>query len=227
MIRAVVTDIEGTTSSLSFVKDVLFPYARERIADFVAKHQADSQVAKLLTDTRRAAGDERMPLDSVVKQLQAWIDEDRKVTPLKALQGLIWEAGYAAGDFQGHVYPDAVAALKRWRDEGLRLYVYSSGSVHAQKLLFRHTIQGDLTGLFDDYFDTRIGAKVESGSYRRIAAQLNLEPQEILFLSDVEAELDAASAAGMQTAWLVREARPLAQAAHRQYRDFAEIRLEA
>ena len=226
MIRAVVTDIEGTTSSLSFVKDVLFPYARERIADFVAQHHADSRVAKLLSDARREAGDDRMPLGSVVKQLQDWIDEDRKVTPLKALQGLIWEAGYKSGDFRGHVYPDAVVVLRRWRDDGLRLYVYSSGSVHAQKLLFGHTEQGDITDLFDDYFDTRIGAKVESDSYSRIAAQLDLEPHEILFLSDVKAELDAARAAGMHTAWLVREAETLPQAAHRQYRDFTEITLE-
>jgi len=227
MIRAVVTDIEGTTSSLSFVKDVLFPYARERIADYVAQHHADSDVAKLLSDARHEAGNDGMPLDSVVQQLQDWIDEDRKVTPLKALQGLIWEAGYAAGDFQGHVYPDAVAVLSRWRDDGLRLYVYSSGSVHAQKLLFGHTEQGDITGLFDDYFDTRIGAKVESDSYRHIAAQLNLEPHEILFLSDVEAELDAARAAGIHTACLVREARPLQHAVHRQYRDFSQIKLAA
>jgi len=227
MIRAVVTDIEGTTSSLSFVKDVLFPYARERIADFVAERHADARVAKLLSDARREAGDDRMPLDSVVKQLQDWIDEDRKVTPLKALQGLIWEAGYTAGDFLGHVYPDAVAVLRHWREDGLRLYVYSSGSVHAQKLLFGHTERGDITDLFDDYFDTRIGAKVESDSYRRIAAQLNLEPHEILFLSDVKAELDAARAAGMQTAWLVREDEPLQQSTHRQYRDFTEITLEA
>jgi len=227
MIRAVVTDIEGTTSSLSFVQDVMFPYARDRIADFVAERHADARVAKLLSDARREAGDDRMPLDSVVKQLQDWIDEDRKVTPLKALQGLIWEAGYTAGDFLGHVYPDAVAVLRHWREDGLRLYVYSSGSVHAQKLLFGHTERGDITDLFDDYFDTRIGAKVESDSYRRIAAQLNLEPHEILFLSDVKAELDAARAAGMQTAWLVREDEPLQQSTHRQYRDFTEITLEA
>jgi enolase-phosphatase E1 len=196
------------------------------MAEYVASHGHDSQVQALLADVRHTAGDDSMPLESIVAQLLQWIDEDRKITPLKALQGMIWEEGYKARDFFGHIYPDAVEALRSWREGGLRLYVYSSGSVHAQKLLFRHTDHGDITGLFQGYFDTRIGAKMESESYRRIAAEIGLAPAEILFLSDVEGELNAASTAGMHTAWLVREAPLRTHASHKQYRDFTAIAVE-
>lgn len=224
MIRAVLTDIEGTTSSLSFVKDVLFPYARARIGDFVRTQREDPQVARLLDDARAEAGDPRMDLESVIAVFTRWIDEDRKVTPLKALQGLIWEAGYRNGAFHGHIYPDTAPALRRWKASGLDLYVYSSGSVHAQKLLFGHTAEGDLTPLFSRYFDTRIGAKGEADSYRRIAAEIGLPAEAVLFLSDVTAELDAARAAGMQTLRLVRDGTPDPGAVHPEARDFDAIR---
>lgn len=223
MTRAIVTDIEGTTSSLSFVKDVLFPYARAHLAAFVREHRDSPPVARLLDDARAAAGDPGLDLEAVVAQLLRWSDEDRKVTPLKALQGLIWEAGYRDGAFHGHVYPDAVAALRRWHGQGLDLYVYSSGSVHAQKLLFGHTEYGDLTALFRGYFDTNIGAKVGADAYRRIAAAIGVPTGEVLFLSDVSQELDAARAAGMRTVWLVRDGALDPQAAHPQVRDFDAI----
>lgn len=221
MIKAVVTDIEGTTSSLSFVKDILFPYARRELPSFLTTHGREPAVQGLLDDARAVAG---QPLadDALVAALLRWIDEDRKVTPLKALQGMIWEEGYRRGDFTGHVYEDAARQLRRWHDAGLRLYVFSSGSVQAQQLLFRHTPFGDLTPLFSGYFDTRIGHKREQPAYAHIATHLGLAPAEILFLSDIEEELDAARAVGMQTVCLVREGGAGASG-HRQAKSFDEI----
>ncbi len=223
MTRAVLTDIEGTTSSLSFVKEVLFPYARRHLADFVREHDGDPEVRAQLDAARALAGIEGADDARVVGELIAWIDADRKATPLKALQGLIWEHGYRVGDFQGHVYEDAVAGLHRWHAAGIALYVYSSGSVHAQKLLFAHTAFGDLTPLFSGYFDTRIGAKGEAESYRRIVAATGIEAGDMLFLSDIVAELDAARAAGLETCQLVRDGEPDPAASHRQVRSFDEI----
>lgn len=222
MVRAILTDIEGTTSSLSFVKDVLFPYARKRLADYVSRHAHEPALARLLADARAIIGGN--PSDEqVVAQMLRWIDEDRKLTPLKALQGLIWEDGYRQGHFQGHVYDDAVRQLRAWHARGLRLYVYSSGSVLAQKLLFSHTAYGDLTPLFAGFFDTTIGGKREAASYRAIAAAVALPAESIVFLSDVREELDAARAAGMQTRWLVREGTLDADPAHPQARSFDEL----
>jgi enolase-phosphatase E1 len=223
MTRAVLTDIEGTTSSLSFVKDVLFPYARRHIAGFVRDHAFDARVRAHLDDARALAGLTAADDDRIVAELVAWIDEDRKATPLKALQGLIWEHGYRAGDFTGHVYADAVEVLRRWHQQGIALYVYSSGSVHAQQLLFAHTGHGDLTPLFSGWFDTRIGAKLETESYRRIAAEIGVPAAEILFLSDITGELDAARAAGMRTCQLVRDGAIDPAAPHRQAANFHEV----
>lgn len=221
MIRAIVTDIEGTTSSISFVKEVLFPYARERMEDFVCNHLDDMAVRQALDDVDNAVG-RLLNVDEAIAQLIAWIDEDRKITPLKNLQGMIWEAGYREGDFHGHVYPDAVEGLRRWQAAGIDLHVYSSGSVQAQKLLFGHTEAGDLTPLFNGYFDTRIGAKVQADSYRRIADQIGVPAAETLFLSDLVEELDAAAEAGMQTVRLVREGEP-GPGKHPVARHFGEI----
>lgn len=228
MIQAVVTDIEGTTSSLAFVKDVLFPYAREHIGDYLRKHADEAAVIAQINAVREIAADRlngNDDLDAVIAVLRQWIDEDRKFTPLKALQGLLWEQGYYNGDYCGHIYADAVERLKQWHADGIPLYVYSSGSVHAQKLLFSHTAYGDLTPLFSGYFDTRTGAKNEVGSYHAIARQLSLEPGAIVFLSDVVAELDAATAAGWQVWHLVREDDPVVASDYRQARNFTEITL--
>lgn len=224
MIQAIVTDIEGTTSSLSFVKDILFPYSRARIGDFVREHQADPAIATLLNEARELSG-QPLSLDALVAQLIQWIDQDQKVKPLKALQGHIWQRGYADGDFRGHVYADAVDVLRRWHDQGLKLYVYSSGSVQAQKLLFAHTDYGDLTPLFSDYFDTGVGGKKEPASYRRIAATIKLAPAQIIFLSDIVDELDAARDAGLRTCWLIRSGPTPAAASHPVAGDFSHIRL--
>jgi enolase-phosphatase E1 len=224
MIRAIVTDIEGTTTSLSFVHDVLFPYAANRLASFVVDHSAESAVRSILEQVRSELGDSGAPLPVLIDKLQAWAAEDRKIGPLKTLQGLIWEAGYRNGDFKGHVYPDAVASLRLWREQGLRLYVYSSGSIQAQKLLFGHSELGDLTPLFTGYFDTATGPKREKDSYHRIVEAINLPASVVLFLSDVAEELDAAAAAGLRTTQLVR---PGTQAARRHpvAHDFNEVSL--
>lgn len=223
-VSAIVTDIEGTTSSLSFVKDVLFPYAREHLARYVAAHAHEPAVRALLEDAKREAGG---GLDDagVVAQLERWIDEDRKITPLKSLQGLVWEAGYRNGDFKGHIYSDAAARLREWHARGIRLYVYSSGSVYAQKLLFGHSDAGDLTPLFSGYYDTHIGGKREPDAYRAIVADCGLPADEILFLSDIVEELDAARAAGMRTVQLVRDGTLDEGARHRQVRDFDAIEI--
>ncbi|HEX5636563.1 MAG TPA: acireductone synthase, partial [Gammaproteobacteria bacterium] len=131
MIRAIVTDIEGTTSSISFVHDVLFPYAREHIRQFVCRSVQDGAATPHINDVRMQTGRMEMSLDEVADQLIQWIDEDKKITPLKALQGMIWERGYKNADFKGHVYADAVACLKAWKQQGIQLYVYSSGSIYA------------------------------------------------------------------------------------------------
>jgi enolase-phosphatase E1 len=224
MIRAIVTDIEGTTSSLSFVKEVLFPYARQRIGAFVREQAAQPAVRAQLAAVSAAVG-RTLTDDAAVDQLVRWIDEDQKITPLKALQGMIWEAGYRNGDFQGHVYDDAVRHLREWKDRGLALYVFSSGSVHAQKLLFGYSAFGDLTPLFSGYFDTTIGAKREPDAYRHIARSIGLPAGEILFLSDIREELDAAQAVGLHTCWLVRDGALPDNPPHPVARDFAEIAL--
>jgi enolase-phosphatase E1 len=202
--KAIVTDIEGTTSSISFVKDVLFPYARAALPQFVREHGAEPDVRHWLDKVRAeldaAPGGATAADDAaVVAALQAWIDADRKHTALKALQGMIWKAGYAGNAYQAHVYPDAAAALARWHGEGHPLYVYSSGSVDAQQLLFAHTVAGDLSPLFSGWFDTRTGGKREADSYRAILARIGRGRGEAVFLSDVVEELDAARDAGFDT----------------------------
>lgn len=203
-VRAVVTDIEGTTSSISFVKDVLFPFAKRNLEVFVATHKGSPAVRQCLDGARELAGKPSLSDEDTVALLRQWIDEDRKATPLKSLQGLIWEQGYARGELQGHVYPDAVEGLRAWHARGLPLYVYSSGSIAAQKLIFGYTAWGDLTPLFSGFFDTTTGPKVESPSYTRIARELGLPPGQVLFLSDSVAELNAARSAGLRTACLDR-----------------------
>lgn len=203
MIKAIVTDIEGTTSSLSFVKDVLFPYAREHLGGYVRKNE--KELNQILNDVRIVEKNQKMSTEDVINTLVRWIDEDRKATPLKSLQGMIWEAGYKAGDFKGHIYDDAIEALQRWKALGINLYVYSSGSVFAQKLLFSHTPKGDLTPLFAGYFDTTIGPKLETTSYKKIIQAIGFAPENIMFLSDNPGETDAAFTAGMQVVLVDRD----------------------
>ncbi len=216
--RAVLTDIEGTTTRISFVHDVLFPYARARLPGYVAAHAAECAVAEALAETARLAPGVA-PLDALL----SWMDQDAKVTPLKALQGMIWGDGYASGELCSELYPDVPPALRRWHAGGTRLLVYSSGSVPAQKLLFRHSQAGDLTPLFDGFYDTRVGAKREAASYAAIAGAASLPPGDMLFLSDVVAELDAAAAAGMAVCQLVRQTDNTVAGAHPVAADFEAV----
>lgn len=229
MIKAIVTDIEGTTTSIAFVHEVLFPYARARIADFVTalarNATVDAAVREQLDVVSRIEGRALTPAQAGAV-LQHWIDEDRKATPLKALQGMIWAQGYADGTLKGHVYPDTPDYLRRWHERGLRLYVYSSGSVEAQKLIFGHTDYGDLTPLFSGYFDTRVGGKRESASYRTILEHIGLPGDAVLFLSDIGEELDAARQAGLRTCQLLRDAQTRAAPGHPQVADFAAVALD-
>jgi enolase-phosphatase E1 len=224
-IRAIVTDIEGTTSSISFVRDVLFPYARKRLPAFIETHGDLPEVQYWLHEAAVEAGLVEASRQDIIELLLQWIDEDRKSTALKALQGMIWKDGYVAGDYRAHIYPEVAARLRSWRADGLHLYVYSSGSVPAQQLFFRYNEAGDLTPLFAGYFDTETGPKREAESYRRITEEIGEQPGHILFLSDIEQELDAARAAGLHTGWLIRS--PLeapATPAHPVYHDFDAIK---
>lgn len=187
-------------------------------------HRDDPAVRDALDGVRRLAGAPDLDEAGVIAILLGWIDEDRKATPLKDLQGLIWQAGYAAGDFRGELYDDVVPALRQWHAAGRRLHVYSSGSVAAQRLLFGHSDNGDLTPLFSGYFDTRIGAKIETESYRRIAAEIGEAPGAILFLSDSERELDAAAEAGFQVIRLARDGAVASR--YRVVESFAELFVE-
>ena len=209
-IKTILTDIEGTTSAVSFVFDVLFPFAVKHLPDFVRAQAGEPAVAAQLEAVRAESGEPDADVERVIAILLEWIAADRKATPLKALQGMVWEQGYLAGQLKGHVYPDAVEALRAWKAAGLELYVYSSGSIQAQKLIFGCSEAGDLTPLFSGYFDTTSGGKRESESYARIAAAIGRPAGEILFLSDVVQELDAAREAGMATCGLARDGGDLA-----------------
>jgi enolase-phosphatase E1 len=208
--RALLVDVEGTTTDVAFVHRVLFPIARAEMPRFVRAHAGDPEHAASLLAVRRAVArgagrsEAGVTLDEVVSQLLAWIDADAKETPLKALQGAIWREAYAGGSLRSHVYDDVEPAFRRLRAAGVPIYVFSSGSVEAQRLLFAHTVAGDLTGYLAGTFDTTTGPKREPASYARIAEAIGLPPGEVRFLSDVIAELDAARAAGMETLWIVR-----------------------
>jgi enolase-phosphatase E1 len=202
-LKTILTDIEGTTSSISFVKDVLFPYARRALPGFVAAHGNDPEVRRWL-DAVAAENGGLCQDGMIVETLQGWIDQDRKHTALKALQGMVWKDGYVRGDYAAHMYADAAEALRAWHAQGHGINVYSSGSVAAQKLFFGYSAAGDLTPLVSRWFDTEMGGKREADSYRRIVAALGVPAGEVLFLSDVVEELDAAREAGLDTVLLDR-----------------------
>lgn len=197
----VLTDIEGTTTPIAFVHDTLFGFARAHLPRMLATRADEPEIADALARVRQLAPG-REPLEALL----GWMEQDAKIEPLKTLQGIAWRDGYARGALQGRLHADVAPALHAWRGAGIRLAVYSSGSETAQRLIFGHTAEGDLSGLFEAFFDTRVGAKREPDSYRTIAGRLDLAPAAILFLSDVGDELDAARAAGLETCQLVRAA---------------------
>jgi enolase-phosphatase E1 len=211
-IRHVLLDIEGTTCPVCFVSETLFPYAAERMAGFLEARGEDDTVQALMAQVAQAWRDDPHPAAQALRQvapenassarqvlpyLRWLIQQDRKLTALKDLQGLIWEEGYASGALQGPLYPDVPPALRRWRAAGLGLAVYSSGSVRAQQLIYGHSNAGDLRGLFQHWFDTRIGSKQESASYREIVTLLGVPTGSVLFISDSVSELKAAAASGL------------------------------
>lgn len=204
----ILTDIEGTTTSISFVHSNLFPYSKLRIKSFVNENIDNPSLKKYFHDILLAmnpAHDESLDKQKIIYQLLEWIDQDKKHPSLKFIQGIIWEEGYLSGKIQGHLYPDVPEAFNRWKGLGLKLGIFSSGSVHAQKLLFKYSIYGDMTIFIDNYFDTSVGAKGDVSSYLQIADQLQLPPNKILFLSDISSELEAACAGGFKTIQLRRE----------------------
>ncbi len=192
-------DVEGTTTSKDFVFNVLFPYAFEQLPVYLKNHQNNTNVAALLAKLNCPS------LEEATKTLLQWINEDKKDPILKSLQGLIWEEGYISGKLKSHIYPDVPLAMQKWVKAGKKLAIYSSGSTLAQKLLFKYSELGDLTKSLSNYFDTAVGNKREVESYKKIAAQLEVKPYEILFLSDIEEELVAATAAGYQVVLINRD----------------------
>ena len=200
-LRAILLDIEGTTTPIAFVHDVLFSYARDHVREFLAENSAAEDIALLREEHAVDVSDAPESIEEYVEWL---IKLDRKSTALKSLQGKIWRQGYEDGSLKSQVFADVAPAFERWRDRGLKIGIFSSGSVLAQQLLFAHTEVGDLTPFIDSYFDTNVGKKGEAESYRKIAEAMGIEPQQILFISDVTAELDAANQAGMKTLLSIR-----------------------
>ncbi|MEQ8847107.1 acireductone synthase [Botrimarina sp.] len=226
--RGVLLDIEGTTSAVAYVYDVMFPFARRAIPTYVADHWSDDAMRDVRRQFAQDAGREFDSPSALADEAHRLMDSDVKATGLKTLQGLVWEAGFRSGELQAHVYDDVPPALERWRAAGLDLRVYSSGSVHAQRLFFGHTEAGDLTPHFSGHYDTTTGPKRDAESYRRIAEDWRLPPGEILFLSDVTEELNAARAAGMATCLVVRPGNAEASAAqppHVRVGSFGELAL--
>lgn len=206
-IRYILTDIEGTTTSVSFVYDVLFPYFRKHIGELRELTQQEEVQKAFKQTVELAASLENKKLgsvDDIINTLYRWSEEDRKITPLKTVQGILWKKGYESGEIKGHVYEDVLPALIKWQQYGLKMGVFSSGSIAAQKLIFGYSECGDLTSYFSNYFDTTTGGKREVETYPKIAAELTLPAPQILFLSDIVEELEAADLAGMQTVQLVR-----------------------
>lgn len=207
-VNYILTDIEGTTSSISFVSEVLFPYFNERIGALTELTHLP-EVQQAFEETRQLAleldGETVVTTEQIIDKLKSWSLADKKITPLKALQGVIWKEGYDSGELKGHVYADVAPILKKWNDEGRKAGVFSSGSVAAQKLLFGNSEAGDLTVYFSDYFDTTTGMKRDAETYCNIAISLGEKPENILFLSDITEELIAAKSAGFQTIQLIRE----------------------
>jgi enolase-phosphatase E1 len=195
--RAALLDIEGTIGDIAFVRDVLFPYARARLADTLKARWDDPEIVPVVHAACESSLDELTTPALATKQFAAWMDQDKKIGPLKTLQGIIWREGYASGELKAHLYPDAVEAIHTWTNRGVKVAIYSSGSIEAQKLYFKHSVAGDLTSLLSGYFDTTSGAKGEASSYMKIARALGLEPSAITFFSDLPAETSAALQAGV------------------------------
>ena len=223
-ISHVLLDIEGTTCPVSFVSEVLFPYASASLEPYLEAHQGEPDITKLMRDVEVAWREDTHPearsllqqqdtastlsVQALSEYLRQLISRDIKLTALKDLQGRIWRSGYASGELIAPLYADVPAALQRWHNDGFTLAVYSSGSVPAQQLLYGHSHEGDLTGLFSHWFDTKTGPKQAQQSYQTIAVKMQTTPADVLFISDAIQELEAADAAGMKTLFSDREGNP-------------------
>lgn len=226
MIKAVLIDIEGTVSPIRFVKEVLFPYSKERIDSFLKENASSEKVQKIISQIQKIEKKE-LSLEEVSQTLKNWIDEDRKIAPLKDIQGMIWKEGFEKGKLKAPIYEDAYRKLLQWKEKGYRLYIYSSGSVQAQKLFFSYTEKGNLLNLFSGFFDTKTGNKKESQSYLKIAQQIGAKPEEIVFLSDNPDEIKAAAKTGMKVYRLVRpeDAQFIEDFPYPQIKSFEEVEL--
>lgn len=221
----ILTDIEGTTTSISFVYDTLFPCFLQRLQSFISRNASDKNLAENLRavqQTIRKEEQRNATQEEAVQQLIEWTKNDRKHPALKNIQGMVWREAYESGSVKGHLYDDVPPAFAAWKKQGMHIGIYSSGSEEAQRLIFGYSVFGDLTHFISDYFDTRVGHKREAGSYRNISRHLNLPAGNILFLSDIEAELDAAAEAGLQTRHLAREGTS-ANTKHDSVGDFSAI----
>lgn len=221
--KLILLDIEGTVSPLAFVHEVMFPYARKHAAAWLGAHWGHEVITQLARDAGASSFDHALDAEAAVHRL---MDADAKVTGLKQLQGLIWEQGFRTGDLRSTLFDDVLPALDHWRDHDREIRIYSSGSIHAQQLFFAHTTAGDLTPRFSGYYDTTTGSKREAPSYTAIAADSELPPNDILFVSDLVDELYAAQSAGMMTALAIRPGnKPQPESGHPAIASFAEITL--
>jgi enolase-phosphatase E1 len=202
---AIVLDIEGTTTPITFVRDVLFPYARERIPEVLRARHSEPLIATLIAEAAELSGAVAVDVQEAIRLFLTWSDADRKLSPLKALQGIVWKQGYVDGTLCSPMYPDVASALRAWRARDIALYVYSSGSVDAQRLLFRYSNEGDLTAHFHGYFDATVGSKIDVNSYRLIQQIIGNAADELLFLSDSVAEIAAARGAGWRAVLVERD----------------------
>ena len=234
MIKAILLDIEGTTTPIDFVHKTLFPYAKNKIGEFVAENieKIETEISQLKTEYKKDFSDQiygrnfsKEKPETIAEYLKFLIEIDRKSTPLKSIQGKIWQAGYESGELESKVFGDVPKAFEKWKAEDKRIAIYSSGSVLAQKLIFKYSNFGDLTGYISDYFDTNVGHKRETESYVKIAYALNHPPKRLAFISDISAELDASKTAGYETFLVIREGNaPVKnQTKHRAIHSFDEI----
>jgi len=194
--KVILLDIEGTIAPISFVKEVLFPYSKEKLDKFLKENKDKPEIKKIIEEIEKIEG-KKLSLEEVIKILKQWIDEDKKITPLKDLQGYIWKDGFESGELKAPIYEDAMEKIKEWKNKGYKIYIYSSGSVNAQKLFFSHTNYGNILNLFDGHFDTKIGNKKEATSYLKISKEIGVNPKNIVFLSDDEKEIESANEAGL------------------------------
>lgn len=223
MIKAILLDIEGTVSPISFVKDVMFPYSMEKMENYIKNNK--EKVKHILDKVREIEG-KNLTDEEVIKTLKKWIEEDKKIDPLKEIQGYIWKEGFETGKLKAPIYKDAYEKMKQWKDK-YKLYIYSSGSVNAQKLFFSYTEYGNILDWFSGHFDLKIGSKKEKSSYEKIATEIGLKPEEILFLSDNPDEIKAAKEAGLE---VIKVSRPedvpyLENFPYKQIKSFEEIDL--